>query len=251
VISRSRLTRVAVIGAIAGALTLGSAAAQAATSASAGASGAFRQIFVDDFNHSSVDRRQWAVYNNARTATAHVASNIVTGHGYVSLQTRYNAALRRWTTAGMCLCNQKSLRRTYGQWLMRARVSAGDSRVVALLWPSVGWPPEIDFYEMGGRGVQGSRRLNTMTVHYGSAAQNYMIHSSERGNFTTWHTVGVRWTPTRIQYLLDGKVTDTITSHIPHQQMWFGLQTAPSRGAKPSRPVHFDIDWVKVYAYTG
>jgi len=242
---------------LAGALTLAPAAARAVTapaaggSAAAGASGPFRQVFVDEFTHASVDRRYWAVYDNARTAKAHVASNVVTNRGYASLQTRYSAALRRWTTAGMCLCNQRSLRQTYGEWLMRARVSAGDSRVVALLWPSVGWPPEIDFMEMGGRGSQGARRLNTMTVHYGSRAQNFQIHSSEAGNFTTWHTVGVRWTPREIQYLLDGKVTRTITSHVPHQQMWFGLQTAPERHAGPSRPVHFDIDWVRVYAYTG
>lgn len=255
VMFRSRLTRHAVTAALAGALALAPAAADAANPAagspSAGASGSFRQIFVDQFNRATVDRRSWAVYNNGRAAAAHLAANVVVRHGYVSLQTRYNGALHRWTTAGMCLCNQRNLRRTYGEWEMRARVSAGDSRAVALLWPSVGWPPEIDFLEMGGRGSQASRRLNTMTVHYGSHAQNYQIHSSEGGNFTRWHTVGVRWTPSKVQYLLDGAVTTTITAHVPHQQMWFGVQTAPARHNRPTRPVRFDIDWVKVYAYQG
>jgi beta-glucanase (GH16 family) len=252
------LTRRAATVAIAAALTLGpAAAATAATStspagsASAATSGTFHQVFAAYFTGSSVDRRYWAVYNNAKTDKAHLSANVVTHDGYVSLQTRYNSTLGRWTTAGMCLCNDWSLRRTYGEWEMRARVSAGDSRAVALLWPTVGWPPEVDFMEMGGKTNQGTRQLNTMTVHYGSRSQNFMIHSSEAGNFTTWHTFGVRWTPSSIQYLLDGNVTHTVTSGIPHQPMWFGVQTSPERSNAPTKPVNFDIDWMKEYAYNG
>jgi beta-glucanase (GH16 family) len=151
----------------------------------------------------------------------------------------------------MCLCNVASLKLTYGEWEMRARVSAGDSRAVALLWPTVGWPPEIDFMEMGGKSTQGTRQLNTMTVHYGTQSQNYMIHSSETGDFTTWHTFGLRWTPSSVQYLLDGHVTGTVTTGVPHQSMWFGVQTAPERSTPPTKPVSFDIDWMKEYAYSG
>jgi beta-glucanase (GH16 family) len=257
-IPRIRLTRRVATVAIAAALAVGpAAAATAATSASAGgsastaSSGTFHQVFAAYFTYSSVDRRYWAVYNNARAEKAHVAANVVTHNGYVSLQTRYDSSLGKWTTAGMCLCNDSNLKRTYGEWEMRARVSAGDSRAVALLWPTVGWPPEVDFMEMGGNGTQGSRHLNTMTVHYGSRSQNYMIHSSVSGDFTVWHTIGVRWTPTSVQYLLDGTVTRTITSGVPHQQMWFGVQTAPARGTTPTKPVTFDIDWMKEYAYSG
>ncbi len=253
---RIRVIRRVATFAVAAALTAGPATvATAATSAhtaagaSAATSGTFRQVFFNDFT-SSIDRHYWAVYNNARTYKAHLASNIVIHNGYVSLLTRYNSSLGKWTTAGMCLCNNWSLRQTYGEWDMRARVSAGDSRAVALLWPSVGWPPEVDFMEMGGRSTQGTRQLNTMTVHYGSPSQNYMAHSSESGNFTTWHTIGVRWTPGSIEYLLDGKVTRTVTTGVPHQRMWFGVQTAPERGITPTKSVSFDIDWVRQYSYT-
>jgi beta-glucanase (GH16 family) len=250
------LSRRAAIVAIAAALTLGPAAAATAATATGSAgssatatSGTFTRVFSDDFTGSTVNRHYWAVYDNPKTAKAHLAANVVTHYGYVSLETRYNSSLHKWTSAGMCLCNATNLKRTYGEWDMRARVSSGDSRAVALLWPSVGWPPEVDFMEMGGFGTQGTRRLNTMTVHYGTQAQNYMIHSSESGDFTTWHTFGVRWTPSGVQYLLDGKVTKTITSNVPHQQMWFGAQTAPERSVQPTKPVNFDIDWVKEYAY--
>src|SRR5690242_10298973 len=204
------LARRATIAVIAAALTLGPAAAAAGMSipadGSAGASsGSFVPTFVDNFDGTSINRSDWAVYNNAKTAKAHLASNVVVHDGMATLQTQYNAALGRWTTAGMCLCNNKSLRQTYGEWDMRARVSAGDSRAVALLWPTVGWPPEIDFMEMGGQGTQGSRQLNTMTMHYGARAENYQIHSSESGDFTQWHTIGVQWTPGVIRYLLDGQ----------------------------------------------
>jgi beta-glucanase (GH16 family) len=254
--SRTRVIRRVATFAAAAALaaapaTVASAAtsAPAAGSASPATTGTFHQIFFDDFT-GPINRHNWAVYNNANTDKAHLASNLVTQNGYVSLLTRYNSSLGKWTTAGMCLCNNWSLRQTYGEWDMRARVSAGDSRAVALLWPNVGWPPEVDFMEMGGFSTQGTRQLNTMTVHYGSPAQNYMVHSSESANFTTWHTIGVRWTPGVIQYLLDGNVTHTVTTGVPHQQMWFGVQTAPERTHKPTKPVSFDIDWVKEYSYT-
>jgi beta-glucanase (GH16 family) len=258
VLPRIRFSRraAAVAVAVAATLTLApTAAATAATSSgdsgSSAAAGTFHQVFAAYFTNPTVDRRYWAVYNNGSEAKAHLAANVVTQNGYVSLKTRYNSSLGKWTTAGMCLCNAPSLKRTYGEWEMRARVSAGDSRAVALLWPTVGWPPEVDFMEMGGESTQGTRQLNTMTVHYGSHAQNYMIHSSEKANFTIWHTIGVRWTPSSIQYMLDGKVTQTITAHVPHQQMWFGVQTAPERSSRPTKPVDFDIDWVKEYAYSG
>ena len=44
---------------------------------------------------------------------------------------------------------------------------------------------------MGGKGRQSARRLNTMTVHYGPHADNYMIHSSETGDFTQWQCAAV------------------------------------------------------------
>jgi hypothetical protein len=133
---------------------------------------------------------------------------------------------------------------------MRARVSAGDSRAVALLWPSVGWPPEIDFMEMGGESTQGSRQLNTMTMHYGRPSENFQVHSSETGDFTQWHTIGVQWAPGVIRYLLDGQVTKTVSSpNVPNQSMWFGVQTSPERSSAPTKAVNFDIDWVREYAY--
>ncbi len=247
-------TRRATIAVIAAAVGLASAGGAAATSSPAAAAptstGSFTPIFADDFNGTSVNRANWAVYNNAKTPKAHLAANVVVHDGMVSLETKYDSALGRWTTAGMCLCQNKSLRQTYGEWEMHARVSAGDSRAVALLWPTSGWPPEVDFMEMGGEDAQGSRQLNTMTVHYGPRSQNNMIHSSESGDFTQWHTIGVQWSPGVIRYLLDGQVTRTVASpNVPNQQMWFGVQTSPEAAAKPTTPVNFDIDWVREYAY--
>lgn len=248
------LTRRATAALLAAALGLAAAGGTAATSspavAAATSTGSFTPIFTDDFDGTAMNRTNWAVYNNANTPKAHLASNVVVHDGMVTLQTKYDSALGKWTTAGMCLCLNRSLRQTYGEWEMRARVSAGDSRAVALLWPTTGWPPEVDFMEMGGEDVQGTRQLNTMTVHYGPRSQNNMIHSSETGDFTQWHTIGVQWSPGVIRYLLDGQVTRTVASpNVPNQQMWFGVQTSPEAAAKPTVPVNFDMDWVKEYAY--
>ena len=74
---------------------------------------------------------------------------------------------------------------------------------------------------------------------------------SGSGKSTLMNILGCLDIPTSGRYLLDGAVTTTITAHVPHQQMWFGVQTAPARQIRPSKPVRFDIDWVKVYAYQG
>jgi beta-glucanase (GH16 family) len=168
----------------------------------------------------------------------------------LTLKTAYDSTLGQWTTGGVCACNNKSLYQTYGDWEIRARVSAGDSRVLALLWPQSGWPPEIDFMEMGGAGDQGARQLNTQTVHYDP--DNKMIHTSQSADFTQWHTIGVQWTPGVVRYLVDGTVTNTvINAGVPSLPMRLDLFTHAMTGVDPTVPVTYDVDWVKQYAYTG
>jgi hypothetical protein len=113
-----------------------------------------------------------------------------------------------------------------------------------------GWPPEIDFMEMGGQGAQGLRQQNTQSLHYD--VDNKMIHSNEFADFTQWHTIGVQWGPGFLRYLLDGQVANTIVQpFVPSQLMRLGLATAPLIGGVTTQPVNYDIDWVKDYAFTG
>jgi beta-glucanase (GH16 family) len=209
----------------------------------------FTQIFQDDFNGSALNGTAWGVYDNP-TAKAHrTRANIAVNNGMASLKTQYSSALQTWTAAGMSATRNKSLIQTYGKYEMRVQVSAGDSRVVALLWPAKGWPPEIDFMEMGGQNAQGTRQQSTQTLHYGP--QNAMIHTNVNADMTQWHTVGVQWTPREIDYTLDGVVTNSVTGPaVPSQPMWMGLQTAAGKGHTPTVPVNVNVDYVKIYKYT-
>jgi beta-glucanase (GH16 family) len=211
----------------------------------------FSQVFSDDFTGTAIDKTHWSVYDNAAGHLAHSAKNVVVHDGMLTLKTAYDATVGKFTTGGVCLCPTRgSLAQTYGEWEYRARVSAGDSRALAMLWPDIGWPPEIDFLEMGGQGAQGTRQQSTQTMHYD--ADNKMIHSSQFADFTQWHTIGVKWGPGFLQYLLDGQPSYTIASpSVPAQLMRLGLATAPQIGGPTTQPVTYDIDWVKQYSYTG
>jgi beta-glucanase (GH16 family) len=160
----------------------------------------------------------------------------------------------KWIAAGMS--QGRSVNQTYGWWSVRFRMGKGAGTAFAMmLWPQKGWPPEIDFAEEGP-GMGASRSTVTATLHYGS--HNTMIHNTRRVDLTKWHTMGVIWTPGRIQYRLDGRTWATITgSSVPHQPMHLAIQTevGPKGTDKtmPSShtpsPTKLQIDWVRVYRY--
>ena len=207
----------------------------------------FTPLWQDDFNGSTLDRTVWGVYSNITGSAHRTADNISVHDGMVTLQTKYDPTHGFWTAAGMSATRNKALTQTYGEYEMRIRSSAGDSRVVALLWPTKGWPPEIDFMEMGGQKTQGTRQTNTQTVHYGKS--NSMIHTQYNADMTQWHTVGVQWTPGHVNYLLDGVVMTSVSSpNVSNQPMWFGLQTATK--GPTTVPVNIDMDWIRISKYT-
>jgi len=150
-----------------------------------------------------------------------------------------------WVTGGVCQCG---VRHTYGAIFVRSRMTGPGPTQVAILWPVVGWPPEIDFDETYG-GVSTSQA----TLHYTSA--NLQIHSNLDINMTAWHTWGVIWTPTSITYTVDGNVWGTVTNPtiIPDQQMILTLQQqtwCTSGFACPTSPESTDINWVAEYTST-
>jgi beta-glucanase (GH16 family) len=129
---------------------------------------------------------------------------------------------------------------------MKVQRSA-DLKFVALLWPTAGWPPEIDFAEDAG----GSRRRVSAFLHHGPDNRQ-IARSLRRTNLTRWHEVGVRWTPGRLEYLIDGRVWAKVTgAEVPSQPMWLAVQTEALRSARKSGRRHTDllIDRVRVWSW--
>jgi beta-glucanase (GH16 family) len=200
--------------------------------------------FSDDFNGSAIDGNSWSVYGRGGPVTPHCrdSNNVVVSGGTVTLKVRLQKGVcSGFTTAGMCACQVTT--QTYGKFEVRMKATAGDSKIVLLLWGAQGWPPEIDFAEFPGTGTGETRQSFNETLHYG--ASNSMIHTKTTADMTTWHTVGLEWSPGLITYTLDGVAQHTITSHVPSTPMWLGIQMDARTGVTMNTSAI--IDWVHVY----
>jgi beta-glucanase (GH16 family) len=145
----------------------------------------------------------------------------------------------------MCACPLST--QVYGKYEVRIKLEPGPTKFNALLSGAGQWPPEVDFAEFPAIGDGQARQMFTQTLHYGKA--NNQIHTSTDADLTTWHTVGVEWSPGLIAYTLDGVVTNSITSHVPTSAMYLAIQT--SDHSSPPSTIDSWVDWVHVYEYTG
>lgn len=211
-----------------------------------GAFAGFTQSYVNDFSGSSLDST-WNIYTGspgsdpgAQWGRAHV----VVGNGLLQLNTWQDPAYNNiWVAGGLCQCG---VTHTYGAYFVRSRLTGNGPTGVQLLWPTSGWPPEIDFNETGG-----TTTGTSSTVHFGSA--NHQDQRTVKIDMTQWHTWGVIWTPTSITYTVDGNSWGSITtaSEIPNQPMTLDLQQQTWCGsgwACPTAPQSMQVDWVAEYS---
>jgi beta-glucanase (GH16 family) len=214
----------------------------------------WKQVFADDFSGRSIDRNHWGPYTGQPGGDPGGwwdPSHIQVHDGILELQSFRDPAFDdRWVSGG--LSSAPALRQTYGKYLVRYRMDPGFGVAgILLLWPSDNnWPPEVDFAEDGG----GDRSHTTATLHYGSTDEQ--IQRETTGDFTRWHTIGVEWTPERLDFTLDGSVWTSITSHVPDKAMEMDLQTqagtcgqvhTPCPDASTPDHVTMQIDWVVAY----
>lgn len=202
--------------------------------------------YADDFS-SKLDPTVWGSYVGTLGGGGGPVckQNAFTYGGTLVLrESRVNGT---WCGAGV---SGRNTTLTFGIYLVRARFTRGYGvKACALLWPAVGWPPEVDFQESPASDA--NRTYNTMTNHYN--ADNEMQHANTYGDFSQWHTVGLIWTPTALTYTVDGKVTATMTGYVPAQSMTLDLQI--EQGIPPYTPtsatpsaVLYYVDWVAVFS---
>lgn len=225
-----------------------SAATLGATAGPPAAPPGWQPTFQDTFSGTTLNRSAWGVYNGPGHGSPRSASNVSVANGQLNLVTRKIGST--WTSAGVSSARVST--QTYGMYLARVRVDPGAGvRAVGLLWPTAGWPPEVDFLEFGGTGRQAARSQDMFTNHW---TTHSMQHALVSGDFTGWHTVGLVWTAQELDYTLDGRVVATMTKDVPQQPMWLGFQTGvePARsghapGAGTPAQVGLHLDWVAVY----
>jgi beta-glucanase (GH16 family) len=216
----------------------------------------WRQVFTDNFDGSKPDSSKWYVYSGrpgGDPGGQFDPSHVTVSDGMLVISAYRNPADGgRWVTGGVS--SGAGLVQTYGKYLVRFRLDPGVGVTHALLlWPADNaWPPEIDFSEGNGSGATGM----FATVHYGK--QNWQETASlPHVNLSQWHTLGVQWTPGRLQYTIDGRIWDTMEGNfVPHVPMVLDLQTQTwpcdswARCPNASTPpvVRMYVDWVVAYA---
>ncbi|GAA2005789.1 glycoside hydrolase family 16 protein [Nakamurella flavida] len=137
----------------------------------------------------------------------------------------------------------------YGRYTMRFKADNMPGYGMAgLLWPSSGtWADgEIDFPEGAFDGG-----IWAYTHCVGNPQKNCSYLETGVG-WSGWHTATIEWMPGRINYILDGKVLQTVTKSVPTKAMQWVLQTGtmgdgPAKGTKG----HLLIDWVTVERWNG
>ena len=212
------------------------------TPAQAATSPHFTLRLHDTFN-SGIQSSRWGKYEGQPSSTPYSVwspSHVVAVNGVAML--RGYPVDGRYVTGGFML---NSVTQTYGKYVVRARFQR--SSVVQhamLLWPTSGWPPEVDFSE--GPTTKGVMA----TAHWGS--DNSQQHAFLHVDMTRWHTYGVEWTPTRLLYTVDGRAWAVMTgAAVPHQPMRLAIQTEATSPTSSSTPaVRLDVADVAVFSYS-
>jgi outer membrane protein OmpA-like peptidoglycan-associated protein len=205
----------------------------------------YQLSYVTGFGGSSLPAG-WFKYSGKPSGDASgqwAPSHVVVSNNMLQLNTFEDPQFSNaWVEGGV---SKSSAPHTYGAYFVRSRTTGAGPTQVELLWPTNGWPPEMDFNETYG-GVTATQA----TLHYTSA--NLQIHTDLTIDMTAWHTWGVIWTPTSVTYTVDGSVWGTVTdaAAIPDQPMSLNLQQqiwCSSGFACPTTPESMDINWVAEY----
>jgi beta-glucanase (GH16 family) len=210
----------------------------------------YSETYAQDFNGSSLPYG-WGTYAGTPGGDPGAQwggdSHVTVSGGLLSLNTWQDPAYNNeWVAGGLCQCG---VAHTYGAYFVRSRVTGAGPTNVELLWPTSGWPPEIDFNETGG----GASTTSATTIWAVNGASRSQQQFNLSADMMQWHTWGVIWTPTSLKYTIDGRVWGTITNPagIPNVPMTLDLQqqTWCSSGyACPTAPQSMQIDWVAEYS---
>ncbi len=222
----------------------------------------WHQVMADDFTGNTLDSC-WGAYQGVPgdgPTALWDPSHVAVGGGIADLQSYKDPAFGgAWVTAG--ISSAPCVKQTYGMYDVRFRMDKADGVSYAInLWPSTApWPcgGEVDFGEDGG----GDRSSTTLTVHYcdSSGSNATLPQLKVNADFSTWHTLGVRWQPGKIVWMLDGNTIGTVVSaQVPSDTMHLNIQANTNTdctrqyytcidSSTPSR-VNLEVDWVVEYA---
>ncbi|GAA1575386.1 hypothetical protein GCM10009827_116570 [Dactylosporangium maewongense] len=186
-------------------------------------------VFSDEFNGTTINTAKWTKRDWARTGTVapdtwrYDPANVLTdGRGALAIEVR-NPATNRYT-GGLIDSNGK-FDYTYGTLEARVHTPVRTNGHLAAVWllPTGGLAPggrtdgtardgaEMDIVETN---YQTDRY--TVTLHWDGfgppAHQGSGTIANAPGLHSTWyHTFGLNWTPTKLEFTYDGVIVRTVT----------------------------------------
>lgn len=222
----------------------------------------WQPTFVDNFDANSLNPARWAPGRSIleRRISYYDKDALVLNDGKLDIKILNRAESDRGYTTG-AITTQGIFKQRYGYFEMRARIPNGDGFWPAFwLMPEDGlWSSEIDIAELRGNATNTTHHA----FHYGNRLRNE--HSStEQIPFDlsrSYNNYAVHWTPTRIDYLLNGVILHSITNRNAvanaRSDMYMILNLAlssqhsgwiPTVNSETSLARDFSIDYVRVFS---
>lgn len=247
---------------------------------------AYRLVWRDEFNGSSIDPRHWNVLNNQglsydKAMLTSRRDNIFVSGGRLTIRSLRerrsgtvdgHAETREFTSGYLDTRGKASWR--YGRFSVRARLAtqAGTSKGIwPAFWmrPNGGGPGEIDILEAIGSDANASEssRIHVSIHHDYSTGQAHIPKQTRSISFppggspsTSFHTYTLEWVPGLLTWRIDGA---TVWRRNRQTTPWFtqafsrpyhlrlNQQVGGSWPGDPapttSFPADYKVDWVRVY----
>lgn len=225
--------------------------------ASAASAQEWQLVWQDEFEGTSIDATRWNVRNAPGNTNNelqfYTPEDVWVADGSLHLRSQRRSFGGRQYTSGLVETRRK-FAQTYGRVEVRAKLPRGQG-----IWPahwmlpeSGIWPPEIDIMELLGHDPY----TVYMTNHWGV----WPAHSYRTGEFTgpdftaDFHTFAAEWTPTRIEWYVDGVIRFANNSGVPTGAPFYVILNTAVGGIWPGNPdettvfpqLH-EIDYVRVY----
>jgi len=243
--------------------------------------------FNDEFDGASLDLNKWATKYPFRTAGDitdrsnnaekewYVDNAQIINNGILTLQAKKECLTSdrpenyspydcsRWPYTSGMISSHNSFSQAYGYFEARIKLSANSG-----LWPAfwllpmpLNWPPEIDIFENHSADTRLILMNNIFSCNYplpgdycGSNTFNYVIPNPQPSFSDDFHLFAVEWTPTWLNFYVDGVQVAHDTNHIPalipeNPSSFTGMYMIANLAVENSDATTGDmqIDYIRVY----
>lgn len=224
----------------------------------------WRPAFNDDFTSSSASLSNWKTqrddwikngipYSNLEGA-GYLSSNVRVAGGLMNISTSSRGAAGFSQSTGSVNTNKRFAFK-YGYLEARILVPSCSGCWPAFwMLPSADhWPPEIDIIEYFNTAKQ---VIPYSAVHWPKNEpdkEDYfserLMHSPSDNYIGSWHTYGVLWSASSVQFYLDGQLGPVFSerSRIPHLSMYPIMQLAVGAGHRPAPGSTMQVDYVRAW----